>query len=393
MNFQIVSSIISSGLIVTAFTTFYSDFINKPNIQVNQLPNANGTLIELKNEGMAPAKNVILTLESFARMSTDDVFTTENWTIFRNNSQQLVMHTPRLANGEGSIIRINAAINNASNSANPSYEIYLTHDQGSLKIPTEPDALGYLSNLPLMLFVAAILIFVFSFVYTSEKRSMQNKLVSSILKDMLYFKDRFDATPSDSLEVKDIGWARNSGYIKWAFSKDAAVYHLVCDFYKKLVDRNLQLKRRSYENGYGTIIGINQDIVNHIEKIQDTIHWEEYGKEPRDIYENYVKNPKPPDTVDKSNSKTNLYHIKGHPRLIIIFALMFPVMFLAFLGIGIFLESHPNLERWVEITILMIIPITLLVLTLWIYKKIAGLRLREDIRQEWQRITHKTAIN
>jgi hypothetical protein len=57
-DFQVVSSIISSGLIVFAITTFYSDFINKPGIHINPLTDGNWSSIELRNNERAPAVSV-----------------------------------------------------------------------------------------------------------------------------------------------------------------------------------------------------------------------------------------------------------------------------------------------------------------------------------------------
>jgi hypothetical protein len=90
-DFQVVTSIISSGLIVFAITTFYSDFINKPDIHINPLIDGNWSSIELRNNGMAPATHVLLTLEVPAENIIQRIFTTENWTVVRNDTQQLTI--------------------------------------------------------------------------------------------------------------------------------------------------------------------------------------------------------------------------------------------------------------------------------------------------------------
>ncbi len=44
-----MSSIIGSSLLIFAIITFYSDFLNKPNVSARILPTINGTSIELTN--------------------------------------------------------------------------------------------------------------------------------------------------------------------------------------------------------------------------------------------------------------------------------------------------------------------------------------------------------
>jgi hypothetical protein len=184
----------------------------------------------------------------------------------------------------------------------------------------------------------------FSLFYRYQKGSWQEELVSIVLEDMLFFRDLFKTSPYYRLEVPDTGWATRSKDIKWAFSKNPDDYRIVGDFYKKLVDRNLRLKSLVSPTNSETIREINKDIENHIIKMQETIHWEEYGKEPAKTYEKYVREYKNPSY--QRLDKTYLYKMTGYPRLAVIPALLLPGVSIAFVFFG---QVNLNLGQWESI--------------------------------------------
>lgn len=64
---QIVSLIISSGLIGTGLIVPFLAFSNRPNINIEMKPNeadARSTIISITNEGNVAASHMILTLQS-----------------------------------------------------------------------------------------------------------------------------------------------------------------------------------------------------------------------------------------------------------------------------------------------------------------------------------------
>lgn len=103
---QIVSTVIGSSLLLFAITTFYSDFLNKPNVSARIVPNINGSSIELTNNGRVPATNLILTVESPADIAGYEIFTTENRRIMVEDNHTLVAQFPRFVHGDGSLIKM-----------------------------------------------------------------------------------------------------------------------------------------------------------------------------------------------------------------------------------------------------------------------------------------------
>jgi hypothetical protein len=130
-------------IIVTVITLFggflissIASTIYKPDVSVELIPdkeNIYRVTIDLKNKGYVAAKNLKLTMESPYNITSVDIFSTENYTKeYVNNSAILEVNVPRLVQGEGSIIRINALIDSHSNiTGNDHYIVYSTYDQGS----------------------------------------------------------------------------------------------------------------------------------------------------------------------------------------------------------------------------------------------------------------------
>jgi hypothetical protein len=137
---QIVLPLLSSGLIISAFTSFYNDIYNKPNLQIKILHNdvdRNISTIKVTNQGRLPANNLMLTVETPANIIDYNIFNTENVTVLNttaNNPKLLELYVPRLVQGEGSIIKIVMLMNIKKTTEYDDYNIYVTYDEGSIRI-------------------------------------------------------------------------------------------------------------------------------------------------------------------------------------------------------------------------------------------------------------------
>jgi hypothetical protein len=62
VSIQIILPLITSGLAISAFSSFYNDTYNKPNIQVEIIANEVDkriSSVEISNNGRVPAKDVL----------------------------------------------------------------------------------------------------------------------------------------------------------------------------------------------------------------------------------------------------------------------------------------------------------------------------------------------
>lgn len=142
-NGQIVASLIGSGLIVTALTSWISD-TSKPhiNILIEPYDQNNATKIRhiFVNYGRSPATHVRTTMSYLGANITNNSteYKSENVTLDRENCSiiakqncsSLVGYLPRLA--AGAIIVINASIDKPVHLEDfPRYAVVATYDQGS----------------------------------------------------------------------------------------------------------------------------------------------------------------------------------------------------------------------------------------------------------------------
>ena len=137
--FGTISSIIGSGFVVFAVTTFYSGFINTTAIdaelRINEPhPENRSASIELTNHGRVPATNLVLTFQSPSNITDTNLFSTENWTSITHNQSFVSVDISRLAHGTGGLILLNASLNGSQPTGLPTYNVYATYDQGSLTI-------------------------------------------------------------------------------------------------------------------------------------------------------------------------------------------------------------------------------------------------------------------
>jgi len=111
---QAVSSIIASSVFLSGITNYYYEFYNKPNLVIDITPNNNedyrNVTINVKNNGVEPAKNLLLTIRSPGGIINDSgIFYTENLTIDNKLTKPdlLQLHIPRFIHGKGSMVSIN----------------------------------------------------------------------------------------------------------------------------------------------------------------------------------------------------------------------------------------------------------------------------------------------
>jgi hypothetical protein len=302
---QIVSSVIGSSLLVFAITTFYSDFLNKPNVSAMIIPGTNYTSIELTNKGRVPANNLVLTVESPVNITDYEIFSTENWTrMVQEDNFTLVAQFPRLVQGDGSLINIVAFTE--SDEFKENYFVYATYDEGSLKIRggMQQVTTSVPYGLTIALTVAALLVFAIPYFYRRAKRNRQrwhNTLVSYVIEhisyvkkycqgDPLYFKslkspERLYLFPVDIHQATAIGImevARTINDIKGIFINEADFY-VISDFYKESARRILDhiFKQKDYPRRENYIVGgeavqiqkYQNEIAVMAEKTLNTIHW------------------------------------------------------------------------------------------------------------------------
>jgi hypothetical protein len=129
---QFIPAILGSGLLVSTIVTSYSEFYNKPNIQVSIIrDDAEGTKtsVMLSNKGTEPATNLKLHGTMPYNITDIDIFSMENISV-QNESKTFDVTMPRLVQGKGSVTTINLTAKPAEDNAYNSYSIY---DQGSTK--------------------------------------------------------------------------------------------------------------------------------------------------------------------------------------------------------------------------------------------------------------------
>ena len=139
---QIISVIISSGLIGTGFISFLANLYYRPNISIEPTQNE---VIRIMNTGNNPATHVVVTVRSPQGMFTmPGIFSTENTTKpTRLDVKTIQFSVARLVDGNASFVHITLPQNTIK-----FVTIYVTYDQGSTKfISQHPQSLVDKSSL------------------------------------------------------------------------------------------------------------------------------------------------------------------------------------------------------------------------------------------------------
>jgi hypothetical protein len=288
---QIVSSIIGSSLLLFAITTFYSDYVNKPDIRARVVPNGNAASIELTNNGRVPATNLILIVKSSLNIADSKIFATENWTKkFMEENQTLIAQFPRFVHGDGSLIAIEIPAEQKPNAFNQNYAVYVTYDQGSLKLESQmqqPISIPF--GLTIAFTIAALITFTIPYFYRRAKRNRQhlhNELISKIVENIFYLKEYFERKPSDTsiMNGEITSMSKRLNDIKGIFRNEMD-FRTISQFYTKLVSRNIELQRNAnkLEKVKDSVESQNFQIAEIARKVLDEIHWEEYDVNMIDV--------------------------------------------------------------------------------------------------------------
>jgi hypothetical protein len=189
LSFQLIPAIIGSGLVVFAINTIYTDFVDKPAVNIVSNENKDGLNINVTNGGQVPATNLKLTVETSKTIGKYEIFSTENSTnSTKINANLLNVYAPRLVHGSGSIIKLDIPFISSPDSSNLSYIVYATYDQGSIKKSNKSGTDNSLLWWILVIFILAGIAFAIPLIHRKIRKWKRGKLsdsVSSIAKDVI----------------------------------------------------------------------------------------------------------------------------------------------------------------------------------------------------------------
>jgi hypothetical protein len=139
ISIHIILPLLSSGLIISAITSFYNDIYNKSNIKIEIIPNDivdRFSTVKITNDGRLPAKDIVITVQTPESIIGYRIINTENTTVTyvaEKDPRLLKLYIPRFVNGDGSVVRVviltAEKITDYSN-----YKVYATYNQGSIKV-------------------------------------------------------------------------------------------------------------------------------------------------------------------------------------------------------------------------------------------------------------------
>jgi hypothetical protein len=124
---QAVSSIIASTVFLSGITNYYYEFYNQPKLVIDITPNNNedyrSVTINVTNNGVESAKNLLLTIRSPGDITDSRIFYTENLTIDDKLTKDdlLQVHIPRFIHGEGSLVSLDISSN-----CSPAFRVLVT---------------------------------------------------------------------------------------------------------------------------------------------------------------------------------------------------------------------------------------------------------------------------
>lgn len=188
----IISAILSSSLVLSGLGFIYTQIYNKPDIQIKIIANdvdKRMALIQVVNNGKVPATNLTLKVISPASIINYTIFSslrTISHNISKSNSNLLEVQTPKLVQGEGSLIKIVMLINATSKTNYLDYTAYITYDQGSvIAIPLQPLPIEESINnfmkvwlLPLILIVVGLDTAILIFLLIPYRRKSRERYVN-----------------------------------------------------------------------------------------------------------------------------------------------------------------------------------------------------------------------
>lgn len=283
LSLQLIPAIVGSGLIVFAINTIYTDFVDKPAVNIVPKEDKDGLNINVTNDGRVPATNFKLTVETSKNFGKYNIFSTENST---NNTEIspniLKVYAPRLVHGSGSIIKLDIPFDSSPNSSNLSYSIYATYDQGSIKKSSEPGIANFPQEWTLVLLIAAAISFAIPYMHRrirKWKRSRLSTYVSSIAKDIIRVHQKINENPSSD----ELLYHKEDGILPEKIAninrqiKGTEENHLFRTFYRDLESRDFDIVNgQIYDQG---LKQRNKELMNLTTKIMNNVYWSDYNVE------------------------------------------------------------------------------------------------------------------
>jgi hypothetical protein len=278
---QTISSIIGSGFFLFAINTLYTDLINKPDIHVQLISSNDLTSIQLSNNGRVPATHLVLTIQAPSRIVKHQVFSTENWTNSINQTSMRI-YFPGLVQGDGSIAKISVDTDKNLATDRSSFMVYLTYDQGSLKIIGGVQEASPPFGLTVFLIIMAISSFLIPYLYTKTIRVFYSQTVTNIAKEIMEFKRHFESNPYDGA-VHDV--KPPPDYMIKIFNSDER--RLIENFYEEFESRNniLGSQRSSATPDNTKNVGkLNNQIIRRAKDVFEKIDWRKYNINKLDLH-------------------------------------------------------------------------------------------------------------
>jgi hypothetical protein len=209
---QIISTVV--GLLGGAFLY---NIIMAPKLEIDfpeVSPDSKHLTVRMTNSGLAPAKNLTLTIQSSHDLFSDysinssDVIKSKTTIVAPVNT--LKINLPRFSNGDGSLLQVYATSD--SNITNTDITIYATYDQGSTIQPPKHE------NLLIPLSVLFIVISIIVFVYATWNRQQREKLRYSAARVAFDLVHLYYVLNNDR-DSNKIDTSEMDGYKRWKGGK------------------------------------------------------------------------------------------------------------------------------------------------------------------------------
>jgi hypothetical protein len=259
----LVPAVLSSGLIITGLSTFFSDIYNKPDLQISTLPIESGTTwVNVTNDGRVPATNLTLFIRTPENILNRSNFTTEKIAVSELDPKQLRVDIPRLVQGGGSMVRMNLTTDTKQDTNNQSVIVHAVYDQGSETNEKVIHPLIFLFSNPLVSVIVGLVTLVGTlFIYRNYKqrrsryilRRLTTKLDLIIRRDAgkerYYNLERLHELRIGAGELFSKGRLFESHFKIFEERYRRLVFEI---FYTVLADRDLSI----FGEGFGEIAGI-----------------------------------------------------------------------------------------------------------------------------------------
>jgi hypothetical protein len=277
---QIVSSLVGSSFILFVLTTFYNDFYNKPdiNIQVGKsMPSTNLTnsTINIKNIGRVPATHLWLTVSIpkkalYHFLNRTSISSTENSSLPKTTPKDIYLPINRLAHGNG-IVRIDAVVSGRIDNLQHNLSVYATYDQGSASSVQNPD-LPLSNNVIVIGIISSIVAFSVAIIdlirrQYNRKQKMEeevelmrrNELIkrtkaqleglTSIERELERIISIRRSLKNDALHSKPLSYELSKNFERKLISTNPSDYVIIDDFVVELDKRNNYISQDKINDG------------------------------------------------------------------------------------------------------------------------------------------------